>query len=89
MHACMYTRTCGNCAPFLCVQVYYLYRRPLYLQSTTPTVLGSMRILRVILQRERATIVHAHQAFSTLGLEACLHARTMGYKVRPCFASCF
>ncbi len=62
--------------------MYYLYRRPMYLQSTAPTVLGSLRMLRVILLRERATLVHAHQAFSTLGLEACLHARTMGYKVR-------
>jgi hypothetical protein len=40
-----------------------------------------MRMLRVIMLRERATIVHAHQAFSTLGLEACFHAKTMGYKV--------
>ncbi|KAF5839094.1 hypothetical protein DUNSADRAFT_1639 [Dunaliella salina] len=63
------------------LKVYYLYRRPLYLQSTAPTVFGSMRILRVIMLRECVHIVHAHQAFSTLGLEACLHARTMGYKV--------
>ena len=30
--------------------------------------------------REAVTIVHAHQAFSTLGLEACLNAGAMGLK---------
>src|SRR5687767_833457 len=65
------------------VQVYYIPRLPFYAQSTLPTFVGAMRLLRSILIRERITVVHAHQAFSTLGLEALLQARTMGYKVRP------
>lgn len=63
-------------------QVYYIPRRPFYAQSTLPTVAGALRLLRVILLRERATLVHAHQAFSALGVEAMVHARTMGYRVR-------
>lgn len=63
-------------------QVYYLPRKPVWLQSTLPTLFGSMRIFRTILLRERITLVHAHQAFSMMGLEAILHARTMGYKAR-------
>ena len=39
--------------------------------------------MRVVLLRERITVVHAHQAFSCLCHEAILHARTMGYKARP------
>ena len=50
-------------------------------------------MLRVLLLRERITLVHAHQAFSTLALEACLQARAMGYKVkaqlaRPLLGAC-
>lgn len=59
-------------------------RRPIYAQSTLPTVAGNMRLLRAILLRERVTLVHAHQAFSALALEALVHARTMGYRVRTC-----
>jgi phosphatidylinositol glycan class A protein len=47
-----------------------------------PTLAGAMRLLRVLLVREGITLVHAHQAFSALGIEALVHARTMGYKVR-------
>jgi hypothetical protein len=65
------------------VQVYYIYRIPFYAQSTLPTFFGAQRLLRVILIRERINLVHAHQAFSTLGCETILHARTMGYKVIP------
>lgn len=64
------------------LQVYYVPRRPIYAQSTAPTFVGVLRLLRVILVREAITLVHAHQAFSSLGIEALLHARTMGYKVR-------
>jgi hypothetical protein len=63
-------------------QVYYLYRRPIHAQSTMPTWVGAFRLLRLICLRERITLVHCHQAFSTLGGEALLQARTMGYKVR-------
>lgn len=62
-------------------QVYYIPRRPIYAQSTLPTVAGALRLLRVVLVRERITLLHAHQAFSALGLEALVHARTMGYRV--------
>jgi hypothetical protein len=69
-------------------QVYYIYRRPFYCQSTFPTIFGSFPIIRVIMLREGITMLHAHQAFSTLGLEALLHARTMGYKVRAPDTTC-
>lgn len=69
-------------------QVYYIPRLPFYAQSTLPTFIGTLRLLRCILLRERITLVHAHQAFSTLGLEALLQARTMGYKVRPTVRAC-
>lgn len=70
------------------VQVYYLYRRPIHAQSTLPTFIGAFRLLRLICLREAVDLVHCHQAFSTLGGEALLQARTMGYKAsaarRPC-----
>lgn len=62
-------------------QVYYVPRRLFYAQVTLPTVFGAFGILRCVLLQERITIVHAHQAFSTMAHEATLHARTMGYKV--------
>ncbi|KAF6266378.1 glycosyl transferase [Scenedesmus sp. NREL 46B-D3] len=64
------------------LKVYYLYRRPIHAQSTMPTLwLGAFRLLRLICIRERISLVHCHQAFSTLGGEALVQARTMGYKV--------
>lgn len=65
----------------MCVQVYYAPRQPVYCQVTLPTIFGGFRLLRIILIRERITLVHAHQAFSVMGHEAILQARTMGYKV--------
>jgi len=67
---------------WLSAQVYYAPRQPVYCQVTLPTIFGGFRLLRVILIREGITLVHAHQAFSVMGHEAILHARTMGYKVR-------
>eukprot|EP00798_Chlamydomonas_sp_ICE-L_P025718 gene25718-11375_t len=64
------------------LKVYYLYRLPFYLQTTLPTFFGIFPILRVICLREGITLVHAHQAFSTLGLESAMLAQTMGYKVK-------
>lgn len=64
-----------------CIQVYYAPRQPVYCQVTLPTIFGGFRLLRIILIRERITLVHAHQAFSVMGHEAILQARTMGYKV--------
>lgn len=62
-------------------QVYYAPRQPIYCQAILPTIFGGFRLLRIILIRERITLVHAHQAFSVMGHEAILQARTMGYKV--------
>ena len=64
------------------MQVYYAPRQPVYCQVTLPTVFGGFRLLRTILIRERISLVHAHQAFSVMGHEAILQARTMGYKVK-------
>ncbi|KAE9600592.1 hypothetical protein Lal_00046226 [Lupinus albus] len=63
------------------LKVYYVPWRPFIMQNTFPTVYGLLPIMRTILIRERITIVHGHQAFSTLCHEALVHARTMGYKV--------
>ena len=63
------------------MQVYYIPRRPIYAQVTLPTIFGAFSLLRCVLLRERITLVHAHQAFSTMAHEATLHARTMGFKV--------
>lgn len=63
------------------LKVYYVPLRPFFMQSTFPTLYGTLPIVRTILIREKITIVHGHQAFSTLCHEALMHARTMGYKV--------
>eukprot|EP00877_Chromochloris_zofingiensis_P006887 jgi/Chrzof1/2451/Cz11g16080.t1 len=80
-HSCCKTQTSADHHATLLQQVYYIPRVPFYAQSTLPTLIGVFRLLRVIIIRERVTIVHAHQAFSALGGEALLHARAMGYKV--------
>ncbi|CAN7069994.1 unnamed protein product [Brassica rapa subsp. trilocularis] len=63
------------------LKVYYVPWRPFAMQNTFPTVYGTLPIVRTILKRERITVVHGHQAFSTLCHEALMHARTMGYRV--------
>lgn len=63
------------------LKVYYVPWRPFLLQNTFPTLYGTLPIIRTILIRENISIVHGHQAFSTLCHEALMHARTMGYKV--------
>ncbi|CAG7912170.1 unnamed protein product [Brassica rapa] len=63
------------------LKVYYVPWRPFTMQNTFPTVYGTLPIVRTILKRERITVVHGHQAFSTLCHEALMHARTMGYRV--------
>ncbi|XP_010252712.1 PREDICTED: phosphatidylinositol N-acetylglucosaminyltransferase subunit A [Nelumbo nucifera] len=63
------------------LKVYYIPWRPFLMQNTLPTFYGTLPILRTILIRERISLVHGHQAFSTLCHEALMHARTMGYKV--------
>lgn len=63
------------------LKVYYVPWRPFIMQNTFPTFYGTLPILRTILIRERISLVHGHQAFSTLCHEALMHARTMGFKV--------
>jgi phosphatidylinositol glycan class A protein len=63
------------------LKVYYVPWRPFVMQNTLPTVYGTLPIVRTILVREKISLVHGHQAFSTLCHEALMHARTMGYKV--------
>ncbi|XP_049848337.1 uncharacterized protein LOC126314407 [Schistocerca gregaria] len=67
------------------LKVYYLVYGQMYNQAAMPTFGFStyLPIFRKILIRERIEIVHSHQAFSTMALEALLFARTMGYKT--CF----
>ncbi|XP_020698377.2 phosphatidylinositol N-acetylglucosaminyltransferase subunit A [Dendrobium catenatum] len=62
------------------LKVYYIPWRPFLMQNTLPTFYGTLPIIRTILIRERISVVHGHQAFSTLCHEALMHARTMGYK---------
>ncbi|XWS74320.1 hypothetical protein CRYUN_Cryun02cG0204800 [Craigia yunnanensis] len=63
------------------LKVYYVPWRPFLMQNTLPTFYGTFPIIRTILLREKISLVHGHQAFSTLCHEALMHARTMGYKV--------
>ncbi|KAL5726107.1 phosphatidylinositol N-acetylglucosaminyltransferase [Ranunculus cassubicifolius] len=63
------------------LKVYYIPWKPFVMQNTLPTFYGTLPIIRTILVREKISLVHGHQAFSTLCHEALMHARTMGYKV--------
>ncbi|GIL80993.1 hypothetical protein Vretifemale_10129 [Volvox reticuliferus] len=79
------THAYGNCTGVRYLtnglKVYYLPRLPFYQQATIPTLLGWARLLRAICVREGATLLHGHQAFSTMALEACINARSLGLKV--------
>lgn len=63
------------------LKVYYIPWKPFVMQNTLPTFYGTLPIIRTILIREKISLVHGHQAFSTLCHEALMHSRTMGYKV--------
>ncbi|KAK8990550.1 hypothetical protein V6N11_009243 [Hibiscus sabdariffa] len=63
------------------LKVYYVPWRPFLMQNTFPTIYGTFPIIRTILLREKISLVHGHQAFSTLCHETLMHSRTMGYKV--------
>ncbi|KAG2490079.1 hypothetical protein HYH03_011544 [Edaphochlamys debaryana] len=63
------------------LKVYYLPRRPFLQQACFPSLLGWARLLRSVCLREGASLVHGHQAFSTLALEAVLVAAGMGLRV--------
>lgn len=59
------------------LQVYYVPRRAIYQSATLPTIYGGFGKLRDVIIRENVDLVHAHQAFSAMGNEAVIHARTM------------
>ncbi|XP_024525619.1 phosphatidylinositol N-acetylglucosaminyltransferase subunit A isoform X1 [Selaginella moellendorffii] len=63
------------------LKIYYIPWLPFLMQNTLPTFFLTLPVLRSIIVREAITIVHGHQAFSTLCHEAILHARTMGLEV--------
>ncbi|MES1913565.1 MAG: hypothetical protein MHM6MM_005752, partial [Cercozoa sp. M6MM] len=62
-------------------RVYYCPQLPLVDQVVAPTLFSMFPLMRDIFIREEIDIVHAHQATSTMGHEAILHARTMGLRV--------
>jgi phosphatidylinositol glycan class A protein len=63
------------------LKVYYLPITQIYNQSTLPE-LGIMLIpiLRKVLIREKIDIVHCHQAFSSLGNQTLVMARSFEQK---------
>ncbi len=63
-----------------CVKVYYLPHWLVTDQVSLPTVYSFFPLLRQILIREKIDIVHGHAAFSSMALEAIMHAKTMGLK---------
>jgi phosphatidylinositol glycan class A protein len=65
------------------LKVYYLPLRlipPAQLHATLPNLFLAFPLLRQVFIREGIQLIHAHAALSNLGLEAILHARTMGIK---------
>jgi phosphatidylinositol glycan class A protein len=60
------------------LKVYYVPWRPFLMQNTLPTLFLTLPIVRTIIIREKISVVHGHQALSTLCHEALMHARTMG-----------
>ncbi|KAJ3672973.1 hypothetical protein LUZ60_006347 [Juncus effusus] len=63
------------------LKVYHVPIRPFLMQNILPTFFLTLPITRGILLREKITVIHGHQAFSTLCHESLLHGRTMGYRV--------
>lgn len=62
------------------LKVYHVPYRVIARQDTLPNFFAFFPILRSILIRENIQIIHAHQALSSMGLEALLHGRTMGLR---------
>nr|PUA83451.1 N-acetylglucosaminyl-phosphatidylinositol biosynthetic protein PigA, family GT4 protein [Toxoplasma gondii TgCATBr9] len=63
------------------LKVYYLPFVPVHDNATLPTFFSFFPLIRNILLRERADIVHGHQATSPLAHEASLVARALGMHV--------
>ncbi|KEH37779.1 PIGA (GPI anchor biosynthesis) protein [Medicago truncatula] len=51
------------------LKVYHVPRRPFFNMNTFPTLYGTLPIIRTIFTRERITVVHGHQTFSTLCIQ--------------------
>ncbi|GAA5832612.1 hypothetical protein JCM5353_006695 [Sporobolomyces roseus] len=65
------------------VKVYYVPVQPLpptHVHATLPNFFTAFPYLRKIFIRESIDVVHAHAALSALGLEAIMHARSMGIR---------
>ena len=65
------------------LKVYYIPIRvipPKAVHATLPAFFHAFPYLRQIYLREAIQLVHSHVALSALGMEAILHARTMGLK---------
>ncbi|KAF8941362.1 Phosphatidylinositol N-acetylglucosaminyltransferase gpi3 subunit [Haplosporangium gracile] len=65
------------------LKVYHVPMQVVFQNATPPTLYGFFPVFRAIVLRERISIVHGHQAFSSMCHEAIIHARTMGLKT--CF----
>ncbi|KAG9324491.1 hypothetical protein KVV02_006085 [Mortierella alpina] len=81
------THAYGNRTGIRCLtnglKVYHVPIMVVFQQATPPTLYGFFPIFRSIVLREQISIVHGHQAFSSMCHEAIIHARTMGLKT--CF----
>lgn len=53
----------------------------MYQNGCLPNIYGGFKLLRQVLIREQISLVHCHQAYSALGGDAMVYARTMGLKV--------
>ncbi|KAA1102067.1 hypothetical protein PGT21_035687 [Puccinia graminis f. sp. tritici] len=53
--------------------------------ATVPNLFGCLPLVRAILLREQIQILHAHQALSSVGLEATMHAKTLQIGIRTIF----
>lgn len=62
------------------LKVYYIPYRVIARQDTLPNFFSLFPMLRTIFIRESINLIHAHQALSSMGLEAILHGRTMKIK---------
>jgi len=62
------------------LKVYYLPLTPMVDENVLPTTFAWFPLFRNILVREGISIVHGHQATSSMMHEAVVQSRTMGYK---------
>ncbi|KAI7960883.1 hypothetical protein MJO28_001372 [Puccinia striiformis f. sp. tritici] len=53
--------------------------------ATVPNMFSALPLIRSILLREKIQILHAHQALSSIGLEATMHAKTLQIGIRTIF----